>query len=124
MILAKGYSISFTKVKELIKLGNNIIKESHLHIIHIPGEAVEFDWGTIHIQIGDKKETTKISLAVFSFPYSNYKKAYLLNNSSGESFVTAFQQFIKEMNGVPPLFILDNMRIARKFTTNNDTVSS
>ena len=120
LLLAKGYIISFTKVKELIKLGKNIIKESYLNIIHLPGEAVEFDWGTMNIQIGDKKETTKISLAVFSFPYSNYKKAYVLNNSGGESFVIAFNKFIKDMNGVPPLFILDNMRIARKFSSKED----
>ena len=69
LLLAKGYIISFSKVKELIKLGKNIIKESYLNIIHLPGEAVEFDWGTMNIQIGDKKETTKISLVVFSFPW-------------------------------------------------------
>lgn len=34
LILAKDYTISFTKVKELIKFGKNIIKESHQWLFH------------------------------------------------------------------------------------------
>jgi hypothetical protein len=120
LLLAKGYNISFTKVKELIKLGKNIIKESYLNIVHLPGDAVEFDWGSIRVQIGDKPTATKFSLAVFSFPYSNFKKVYVLPNSNSESFVIAFKQFVKDMNGVPPKLILDNMRIARKISAANN----
>lgn len=57
-------------------------------------------------------------LAVFSFPYSNFKKVYVLKNSGSEAFVSALNQFIKDIDGVPKLFILDNMRIARQFSTN------
>ncbi|GGM31817.1 hypothetical protein GCM10011351_17540 [Paraliobacillus quinghaiensis] len=121
LLLAKGYNISFTKVKELIKLGKNVIKESYLNIVHLPGEAVEFDWGTIRVQIGDNPKATKVSLAVFSFPYSNYKMAYVLPNGNSESFVIAFKQFINDMNGVPPKLVLDNMRIARIFSSAKDS---
>ncbi|MFD2679261.1 hypothetical protein [Bacillus seohaeanensis] len=120
LILAKGYKISFTKVKELIKFGKNIIKEGYLNIIHLPGDAVEFDWGTLQLQIEDEENATRVSLAVFSFPYSNFRKAYVLPNASGESFVIAFKKFIKDMHGVPRLFILDNMRIARKLSSTSD----
>lgn len=114
LLLKHGYTITKGKVNELIARGRRLLNDSHLSIVHAPGKAVQFDWGTMNIQIGNGK-ARRISLAVFSFPYSNYRKAYVLPNSGSESFVLAFQQFIKDMQGIPPLFIFDNMRIARKF---------
>jgi len=114
LLLAQGYNITKGKAFDLIARGRKVLKESHLSIVHVPGRAVQFDWGTMNIQIG-KGKARRISLAVFSFPYSNYRKAYVLPNSGSESFVLAFQQFIKDIQGIPPLFVFDNMRIARKF---------
>lgn len=121
LVLKKGYNISFTKVKELIRFGKNTIKESYLNIHHLPGQSVEFDWGTMNLQIGDEYKATRVSFAVFSFPYSNYKKAYVLPDSTGLSFVIAFKKFVKDMNGVPPLFRFDNMRITRRLTRESDS---
>lgn len=109
------------KVKELIRLGKNTIKESYLNIHHLPGQSMEFDWGTVNLQIGDEYKATRVSFAVFSFPYSNYKKAYVLPDSTGLSFVVSFKRFVKDMNGVPPLFRFDNMRIAGKLTRESDS---
>lgn len=121
LLLKKGYNISFTKVKELIRFGKNIIKESYLNIHHLPGESVEFDWGTMNLQIGAENKTTRVCFAIFSFPYSNFKKVYVLPDSSGLSFVIAFKKFIIDVNGVPPLFKFDNMRIARKLKSECDS---
>lgn len=121
LLLAQGYNISKSKAYELITRGRKLLKESYLSIVHVPGRAVEFDWGTMNIQIG-KGKIRRITLAVFSFPYSNYRKAYVLPNSGSESFVIAFQQFIKDMQGIPPLFVFDNMRIARNFNIKEDSI--
>ncbi|GAB4074291.1 hypothetical protein GCM10028778_17940 [Barrientosiimonas marina] len=64
LLLAKGYNISRTKVTELIRLGKNKMKESHLNIVHLPGEAVQFDWGTIRVQIGEEESGTNVSLEI------------------------------------------------------------
>lgn len=114
LLSEQGYVINKNKVQEIIARARRVLKESHLSIVHPPGKTVQFDWGTMNIQIG-KGKARRISLAVFSFPYSNYRKAYVLPNSDGESFVHAFKQFIHELQGIPPLFVFDNMRIARKF---------
>ena len=73
----------------------------------------------MQVQIG-KGNPRRITLAVFSFPYSNYRKAYVLPNSGSESFVQAFQQFIEDIQGIPPLFVFDNMRIEKKFNSNKN----
>lgn len=115
------FPITQTKTNDLAKSCRKILKNNYLHIHHIPGEKVEFDWGSINLHINDEKNTTRVYLAVFSFPYSNYKKIYVLEKSNGPAFVQALNQFITDMGGVPPLFILDNMKIARKFTTEIDS---
>lgn len=115
------FSISQTKTNDLARAGRRILKNNYLHIHHLPGDKVEFDWGSIDLHIGNKKKTTRVYLAVFSFPYSNYKKIYVLEKSNGPAFVQALNQFIDDMGGVPSLFILDNMKIARKFTTEIDS---
>lgn len=119
LVLAKGYNLSFLKTKELIRYGKNMLAESHLTLFHAPGEAVEFDWGTIYLHINDPVKATRIALAIFSFPYSNYKKAYAMKDCSGQSFSIAFNQFVNDVGGIPPKLILDNMRIARIFSKSN-----
>ncbi|MDD3050915.1 MAG: hypothetical protein PHR06_07175 [Candidatus Cloacimonetes bacterium] len=119
LVLAKGYNLSFLKTKELIRYGKNMLAESHLNLFHAPGEAVEFDWGTICLHINDPVKTRRIALAIFSFPYSNYKKAYAMKDCSGQSFSLAFNQFVNDVGGIPLKLILDNMRIARIFSKAN-----
>ena len=115
LLLADNYDIKFSKTKELIKYGKNYLKENYLHIEHIPGDKVEFDWGTITIQFGGNQHSTRLSLAIFTLPYSNYRKVYISKDSSGQSFVKAFKNFTEELGGIAPNLILDNMRIAKIF---------
>lgn len=60
----------------------------HLDLCYQPGEAAQFDWGTIQFTIGDKKK--RICLAVFSFPYSNYRFYYVTDSMNDASFLQAF----------------------------------
>ena len=59
LVLAKGYNLSFLKTKELIRYGKNMLAESHLTLFHAPGDAVEFDWGTICLHINDPVKTKR-----------------------------------------------------------------
>ena len=121
LLLAENYDITFSKTRELIKYGKNYLKENYLHIDHIPGDKVEFDWGTITVQFNEDENSTRLSLAVFTLPYSNFRKVYISKDSSGESFVNAFKNFTKELGGIAPNLILDNMRIAKIFSSKNDS---
>ncbi|CEA01900.1 Integrase core domain protein [Metalysinibacillus saudimassiliensis] len=107
----KQSNLTFYKTKQLLKRATALLAESHLHMHHRPGERVEFDWGTLRIKIA--QTMTTVHFAVFTFPYSQYKCIYAMPNQKGESFVKAWQQFIQEINGVPPHLLVDNMSIAR-----------
>lgn len=120
LLLSEGYNISKTKTNELIRLCENTLKDNFLNIVHLPGEEIQFDWGTINIQIGDKIKSTKVWLAVFTFPYSNYRKSYVFKYGNSESFVTAFKKFTEEIGGMIPNLVIDNMKIARIFTNKNE----
>lgn len=55
LLLAENYDITFSKTRELIKYGKNYLKENYLHIDHIPGDKVEFDWGTVTVQFNEER---------------------------------------------------------------------
>lgn len=111
LILAEGYMISVTKFKQILRLEKNKNKDSYLHIAHVPGEVVQFDWGHTRIKIGGKDQ--RIYFAVFTLPYSNYCKAYVTSKQDGQSFVNVYKKFIKDIKGIPPVLLIDNMKIAK-----------
>lgn len=86
----------------------------HLDLCYNPGEAAQFDWGTIQLTINGKKK--RICLAVFCFPYSNYRFYYATKSMNKDCFLQAFQAFIKHIGAIPPVLIIDNMRIAVQYT--------
>lgn len=71
-------NLTFYKTKQLLKRATALLEESHLHLHHQPGERVEFDWGTLRIKIEQKMTT--VQFAVFTFPYSQYKRIYAMPN--------------------------------------------
>lgn len=117
LIKADGYEISKTKFKDLLRYEKNSIKESYFNIIHIPGEKVQFDWGKVTVTINNTDK--RLFIAVFTLPFSNYRKAYIYESEDAHSFTRAFKEFIKDMNGVPPILLTDNMKIARIINKKN-----
>lgn len=85
----------------------------HLDLCYKPGEAAQFDWGTIQLIMNGEKK--RICIAVFSFPYSNYRFYYVTSSMNSTSFLEAFQAFITHLGAVPPVLIIDNMRIAVQY---------
>lgn len=94
----------------------------HLDLCYNPGEAAQFDWGTIQLTIGGIKK--RICLAVFSFPYSNYRFFYPTASMTNEGFLEAFQAFIQHIGAIPPVLIIDNMRIAVQYENGKRTLTS
>ncbi|SOB90503.1 integrase-like protein [Ureibacillus xyleni] len=107
-------SLKKRQIKEIINEEKMRLYVKHLDLCYKPGEAAQFDWGTIQLMIGNTKK--RICLAVFSFPYSNYRFYYATASMSNESFLEAFQAFITHIGSVPPVLIIDNMRIAIQYS--------
>lgn len=109
---AEGFQISLSKTKELLRQEKNRLKKSYLDIFYAPGEIAQFDWGQSKIQINEKTKT--IYFAVFALPYSNYRKVYITEKMDSKSFCYSFKKFANDMGGIPPVLLIDNMKIAKK----------
>lgn len=94
----------------------------HLDLCHNPGEAAQFDWGTIQLTIVDSKKS--VYIAVFSLPYSNYRFFYPTTSMTNEGFLEAFQAFTQHIGAVPPVLIIDNMRIAVQYENGKRTLTA
>jgi len=108
----EGFQGSSSMVKRLVKLERNRLKESFLDIYYEPSVMCQFDWGQKRVTIDGCVKT--VYFAVFALPYSNYRKVYITKNMNSKSFLSAFQEFTSEMNGVFPILLIDNMRIAAR----------
>lgn len=111
----EGYQINSSMVKRLVGLERNRLKESFLEIYYEPSVMCQFDWGQKKITIDGVLKT--VYFAVFALPYSNYRKVYITKNMNGKSFISAFHEFTAEMNGVFPILLIDNMKIAARSNT-------
>jgi transposase len=107
-----GFYVTKTKFKELYTIENNKRKESYLKIHYNPGEIVQFDWGYRLLNINGKNK--RIYFAVYVFPYSNYKIAYVTEKEDGKSFAKTFDRFTNDVCGTAPIFVIDNMKIAKR----------
>ena len=106
-------SLKQYQVKNILAEEKMRLYAKHLDLCYNPGEAAQFDWGTIQLTINGGKK--RICLAVFSFPYSNYRFYYATESMNKDCFLQAFQAFIKHIGAIPPVLIIDNMRIAVQY---------
>lgn len=113
----KKYQLKAILAEEKMRL-----REKHINLCYSPGEAAQFDWGTIQLTIGGAKK--RVCIAVFSFPYSNYRFFYPTASMTNEGFLEAFQAFIQHIGAVPPVLIIDNMRIAVQYENGQRTLTA
>lgn len=106
-------SFNRKQIKQMLTEERMRLRTKHLNLCYTPGEAAQFDWGTIMLTIGGKRK--RICLAVFSFPYSNYRFYYVTQSMKKDCFLEAFDAFIHHIGAVPPVLIIDNMRIAVQY---------
>ena len=114
-LIDDGFSITKSKTKEWLRQERNRLKESYLDIFHEPGQMVQFDWGTKKMKINGRNRT--VCFAVFAFPYSNYRYVYVTERMDRRAFVEAFTAFTKHIDGVFPILLIDNMKIATRYSS-------
>ena len=116
-LVDKGMKISYTTVCRYIR-GKKESKPSrakdvYLRIRHEPGEECQFDWGEVKLFIQGKQES--LMMAVFAFPFSKGRFAYLFHRQDTLAFMESHRNFFREVNGVPRTMVYDNMRVAVVF---------
>lgn len=114
---SKGLNVSYSTVCRYIRKKKEPrrtkSKDVYLRIRHIPGEECQFDWGEVKLFIAGKQEV--LMMAVFAFPFSKGRFAYLFHRQDSLAFMESHRNFFKEVNGVPRTMVYDNMRVAVVF---------
>ncbi len=117
-LLDAGYQIGYRTVCRYLRQGVLKNREVFIRQDYDPGQAVEFDWGYVKIDIGDKPK--QVMLAVFTCTYSNHRWARLYYRQDMAAFVDAHASYFTATRGVPQQMVYDNMRtVIRKFTIRN-----
>ena len=118
VLLEQGHNVSYSSVCKYIaarkaeKTGKS--KETYLKIHREPGEECEFDWGEVKLRI--RGVVTVFTMAVFAFPYSKGRRAYLFRHQDALAFMESHRNFFRDVNGVTYNMVYDNMRVAVAFT--------
>ncbi len=116
-LLTKGLNVSYSSVCKYVRRKKAAAapkpKDVYLRIHREPGEECEFDWGEVKLFLGGKMTT--LMMAVFCFPYSKYRLAYLFHRQDTLAFMESHRNFFKAVGGVPHTMIYDNMRVAVVF---------
>ncbi len=110
-LLEKGYDISYSTVKRLIKQIEQRCKEAFIRQEYNPGEACEFDWGTVKLNIGNTGYK-KYQMACFTAAYSNNRFAKLYRSQDTAAFQESHADYFAYCHGVFHLMTYDNMKVA------------
>lgn len=113
-LIEKGLNVSYSSVCKYIARKKSEkkekTKEAYLRIHREPGIECEFDWGEVKLCIDGKRET--LTMAVFAFPYSKGRSAYLFHRQDTLAFMESHRNFFKTVHGVPRVMVYDNMKVA------------
>ncbi|NPE31729.1 IS21 family transposase [Methanococcoides sp. SA1] len=107
-----GHQISYSTLCEQINKIKEKHKETFIKQKYNPGEICEFDWGKVKLTIGGKYQ--KLSIAVFTSAYSNYRYAIVLPKEDMASFIKAHVDFFEHTKGVFARIDYDNLATAVK----------
>lgn len=114
-LLKKGYDISYSTVKRLIKKIDEKNKEAFIRQEYEYGDIAEFDWGTVKLDIGGTGYKN-YQMAVFTAAKTNYRFAKLYKSQDTPAFQESHADYFAHCHGVFHTMVYDNMRVAvRKF---------
>lgn len=120
LLVEKGYSLSYQTVCNYIasKRKERVAqdKDVYIRMRREEGQECEFDWGEVKLKI--RGEESRLMMAIFVFPYSGGRYAYLFHRQDALAFAEAHRNFFREVGGVPEEMVYDNMRVAVTFREN------
>lgn len=104
-----GHKIGYTTVKDEVARWKRANSLRDVYILQQPrvGQRAEFDWGEVHLYIGDM--WLKFNLAVFVLPFSLYRFAQLYPRSTQLEVLQAHTEFFQDIGAVPETIFYDRM---------------
>jgi hypothetical protein len=106
-----GFSVSYSSIINAVNKIEKKKKEAFIRQEYIPGDVVEFDFGTVKLFTNDNN-FREYQLAVFTSAYSNYRWARLYPKQNTACFLEAHAHFFKEIQGAFRTVVYDNTRVA------------
>ena len=119
-LVEEGFNVSYTTVLRIANKLEATAHEAYIRQEYVPGNVVEFDWGTVKIRINGGA-IREYQMAVFTAPYSNLRWAKLFPKQDSQCFVESHSDFFEYVGGSFAQVVYDNMRVAvRKFISKNE----
>lgn len=108
-----GFTISYSTVKNIVRELEDKVQEAYIRQEYQPGQACEFDWGEVKLDIGGTGYH-KYQMAAFASSYGNYRFARLYRTQDTAAFQEAHVSFFRFCHGVYKTVVYDNMKVAVK----------
>ena len=108
-----GFKISYSTVKNIVRELEDKTKEAYIRQEYQPGQACEFDWGEVKLDIGGTGYH-KYQMAAFASSYGNYRFAKLYRTQDTAAFQESHVSFFSFCKGVYSTVVYDNMKVAVK----------
>ena len=105
--------ISYSTVKNIVRELSDKAQEAYIRQEYQPGQACEFDWGEVKLDIGGTGYH-KYQMAAFASSYGNYRFAKLYRVQDTAAFQESHVSFFRFCHGVYRTVVYDNMRVAVK----------
>lgn len=108
LVQSRGFQVGYSTIKSLV----HDWKENHRHhevfVLQDPPEGyrAEFDWCYVDLTISNVIQ--KISLAIFTLNYSQYRFGRLYSNQTTFDVIQAHIDFFNEIQAVPQVIVYDN----------------
>ena len=119
-LLNEGFQVSYSTVLRTANKIETKVHEAYIKQEYVPGNVVEFDWGTVKIRTEDGITRT-YQMAVFTAAYSNFRWAKLFPKQDSQCFVESHSDFFEYTGGSFAQVVYDNMRVAvKKFISKNE----
>ena len=116
-LMEKGLTVSYSGVCKYVRKKKSERaskgKDVYLRIHREPGVECEFDWGEVKLFLDGVP--TALMMAVFCFPYSKGRMAYLFHRQDTLAYMESHRDFFRDCVGVPHIMVYDNMRVAVVF---------
>lgn len=119
-LLDEGFKVSYATVLRTANKLEEKAQEAYIRQEYIPGNVVEFDWGTVKIQT-ERGIVRSYQMAVFTSAYSNFRWAKLFPKQDMQCFIESHSDFFEYAGGSFAQVVYDNMKTAvRKFVSKTE----
>ena len=113
-LIEEGFNVSYSSIVSAVNKLDKKKKEAFIRQEYLPGNVVEFDFGTVKLFTDGNSNPKEYQLAVFTAAYSNYRWARLFPKQNTACFLEAHAYFFKEIKGAFRTVVYDNVKVAVK----------